>query len=222
MVGWLKANRGTLVFLLCFGVFRTAIADWNPIPSGSMRPSLLEGDVVLVNRLAYDLKLPLTDLSLLPLGEPQRGEVLTFSSPHDGTRLIKRLVGLPGDVLALRGEQLWLNGQLVASTDPQWTMSSLGDEAQWPAREQQEALPGWAHPVQYLAGVTPGPDFGPIQVPPGHYFFLGDNRHNSADSRFFGSVPRALLIGRAHHVLVSVAWPELGWPRWERWLAPIP
>ncbi|MDP2022390.1 MAG: signal peptidase I, partial [Hydrogenophaga sp.] len=83
MKQWLRDNRGFLVLLLCFGVFRTAIADWNPVPSGSMRPTILEGDVVLVNRLAYDLKMPLTDVSLARLGEPQRGDIVTFSSPTD-------------------------------------------------------------------------------------------------------------------------------------------
>ena len=87
----LKSNRWFIVLLLCFGVFRTAVADWNPIPSGSMRPTLLEGDVVLVNRLAYDLKLPLTDVILAHIDDPQRGDVVTFSSPLDGTRLIKRI-----------------------------------------------------------------------------------------------------------------------------------
>src|SRR5205807_7841068 len=106
MKRWLGENRGFVILLLCFGVFRTAIADWNPIPSSSMQPTLLEGDVVLVNRLAYDFKLPLTELSLARLGEPQRGDVITFTSPRDGARLIKRLVGLPGDVVELKDEQL--------------------------------------------------------------------------------------------------------------------
>ncbi len=75
MKRWIVNNRGLLIFLLCFGIFRTSMADWNPIPSGSMRPTLLEGDVVLVNRLAYDLKLPLSDISLAALGNPQRGDV---------------------------------------------------------------------------------------------------------------------------------------------------
>ena len=83
----IRANKGFIAFLLLFGVFRTAVADWNPIPSGSMRPSLLEGDVVLVNRLAYDLKLPLTNVVLARMGEPRRGDVVTFYSPVDGTRL---------------------------------------------------------------------------------------------------------------------------------------
>ena len=109
MKSWLRQNRGFLVFLLFFGLFRTAMADWNPIPSGSMRPTLLEGDVVLVNRLAYDVKLPLTDVTLVPLGDPQRGDVVTFSSPADGVRLIKRLVAMPGDVVAMRDERLFIN-----------------------------------------------------------------------------------------------------------------
>ena len=81
MKNFLKENRGFIVFLIGFGFFRLAVADWNPIPSGSMRPTLLEGDVVLVNRLAYDFKLPLSDTSLVQTGNPQRGDVITFTSP---------------------------------------------------------------------------------------------------------------------------------------------
>src|SRR3954463_8658661 len=114
MAKWIRNNKGFLVFILLFGLFRTAVADWNPIPSGSMRPTLLEGDVVLVNRVAFDLKVPLTDLSLARLGEPSRGDVITFASPADGTRLIKRLVGLPGDVVELKQDRLFINGQPVS------------------------------------------------------------------------------------------------------------
>jgi len=71
MKRWLRTNRGFLLFLVCFGFFRTALADWNSVPSGSMRPTILEGDVVLVNRPAYDFKLPLTELSIAKLGEPR-------------------------------------------------------------------------------------------------------------------------------------------------------
>src|SRR3954471_7285868 len=110
MKRWLKKNYGYVIFLLCFGLFRSAMADWNPIPSSSMRPTLLEGDVVLVNRLAYDFHIPLTNGALAGLGEPQRGDVITFESPHDGVRLIKRLVGVPGDVIELRRDRLFVNG----------------------------------------------------------------------------------------------------------------
>ena len=110
MKDWIHENRGFIVFILMFGIFRTAIADWNPVPSGSMRPSLVEGDVVFVNRLAYDLKIPLTDVVLAHLGDPQRGDIVTFISPADGKRLIKRLVALPGDVVEMRDKQLLING----------------------------------------------------------------------------------------------------------------
>src|ERR1700741_2954822 len=97
MKNWMRANKGFLMFLCLFGIFRTAVADWNPIPSSSMHPNLLEGDVVFVNRLAFNLKVPRTDRIVARTGEPQRGDVVTFSSPVDGTRLIKRLIALPGD-----------------------------------------------------------------------------------------------------------------------------
>ena len=127
MKDWLKNNRGFLIFLLCFGFFRTAMADWNPIPSASMRPTLLEGDVVLVNRLAYDFKLPLTDLRVARLGEPQRGDVITFTSPQDGVRLIKRLVGLPGDVIELRNDRLLVNGVTAETRGATAARERLGE-----------------------------------------------------------------------------------------------
>src|SRR5437868_3012946 len=107
----IRENKGFIAFLLMLGVFRTAIADWNPIPSASMHPNLLEGDVVFVNRLAYDLKVPLTDIAVSHLGEPQRGDVVTFFSPKDRTRLIKRVAALPGDRVEIRGEHLTINGK---------------------------------------------------------------------------------------------------------------
>ena len=202
MKRWLADNRGFLLLLLGMGLFRTAIADWNPIPSGSMRPTLQEGDVVLVDRLAYDLKVPLTDWSLARLGEPQRGDVITFHSPRDGVRLIKRLVGVPGDVVEMRQEHLWINGQPVAYEGAATVDEPLGAQ-RTPAVRSSERLDRRWHAVQFLPEVAAMRDFGPVHVPADQYLFLGDNRDNSADSRYIGLVPRALLIGRAHHVLVS-------------------
>jgi signal peptidase I len=198
MKTWLKENRGFLIFLLCFGVFRTAVADWNPIPSGSMRPTLLEGDVVLVNRLAYDLKVPLTDRVVTTLDHPRRGDVVTFSSPFDGARLIKRLVGLPGDRIELRDEQLIVNG-----TAARYDRFEAVIEPNGRAVRASEAFGDTRRTIQVLPDRQAFRNFGPFVVPEGHYFFLGDNRDDSADSRFFGPVPRHLLIGRAHHVLAS-------------------
>jgi signal peptidase I len=215
MTRWLRDNRGFLLFLLCFGFFRTALADWNPIPSSSMRPTLLEGDVVLVNRLAYDFKIPLTNISLARLGEPQRGDVITFESPKDGVRLIKRLVGVPGDVVELKDDRLFVNGvaadygNATAVTEPMDAMSVQ-------ALRMTERVGDKTHAVQWLPMVPARRDFGPIVVPVDGYFFLGDNRDNSADSRYVGIVPRKLLIGHAHHILVSADILGRWLPRGER------
>jgi signal peptidase I len=222
MKHWLKQNRGFIVFLLCFGFFRTAIADWNPIPSGSMRPTLLEGDVVLVNRIAYDLKLPLTNIRLVELGTPQRGDIVTFNRPGDGERLIKRLIGLPGDSIEMRNEQLYINGQRVSYEITAKVSEPIGDHEQTTlAIRATEHLPQDSsqyrdHIVQFLPEVSARRNFGPLVVPADQYFFLGDNRDNSADSRYFGFVPRELLIGKAHHLLLSVDIKGNWLPRGER------
>jgi signal peptidase I len=131
-------------------------------------------------------------VSLARLGDPQRGDIVTFSSPQDGTRLIKRLVALPGDVVAMRA------GVLV------------------PALRATERVAGHSRVVQSLQGAHSRHTFGPLTVPPDHYFMLGDNRDNSADSRYVGFVPRALLIARAERVLVSADITSDWMPRLER------
>jgi signal peptidase I len=203
MTRWFRANRGLLAFLVCLGFFRTAVADWNPIPSGSMRPTLLEGDVVLVNRLAFDLKVPLTEIALLRLGDPRHGDVVTFSSPRDGTRLIKRVIGLPGDQIELRNEVLYVNGVAADYLQEQSIRESLRAGLDVPGVRALERSAGRSHAVQFMPLVQAPRDFGPIRVPADSYFMLGDNRDNSGDSRVIGMVARHLLIGRAHHVLVS-------------------
>ncbi len=220
MKSWLKDNRSFILFLCCFGFFRLAMADWNPIPSGSMRPTLLEGDVVLVNRLAYDLKLPLTDVVVAELGEPQRGDVVTFTSPKDGVRLIKRLVALPGDVVEMRNEVLFINGVAGEYLAPVAVSEPL-EGGQTPAIQVRERVAGHERAVQVLPELNALRSFGPVQVPAGQYFFLGDNRDNSADSRFIGMVPRHRLIGRAQSVLVSANILGNWMPRWDRTLERI-
>jgi signal peptidase I len=206
---WLRENRGFILFLLLFGLFRTAVADWNPIPSGSMRPTLLEGDVVLINRLAYSLKVPLTDIVLARTGDPQRGDVVTFSSPKDGTRLIKRLIALPGDTVEMRDKQLRINGEVA-----QYEIAGqVADNGELPVNE---SLAGVERRIQWLTPHGRADNFGPLVVPADHYLMLGDNRDNSADSRYFGLVPRERLIGRAERVLVSADILDFWQPRFGR------
>jgi len=203
MQHWIRSNRGFLAFLLCFGLFRTAVADWNPIPSASMRPNLLEGDVVLVNRLAFDLKVPLTNFVVTHIAEPKRGDIVTFSSPKDGTRLIKRIVAVGGDTVEMQHEVLMINGQPANYTAIDTATEPSANGPQLYALRLIETTKQEHHRIQWLSGVLARDSFGPLVVPKDQFLMLGDNRDNSADSRYFGFVPRSLLIGRHQRQLVA-------------------
>lgn len=211
-----RNNRGFLIFLLAFGLFRTAVADYNPVPSGSMHPNILEGDVVFVNRLAYNLKVPLTDIIVARTGDPKRGDIVTFSSPRDGVRLIKRVIGLPGDVVAMRDKRLTINGHPVAYQSSSVARENLGQGVAVPALRIDEELGQHPYPIQWLPGQESAANFGPVRIPADQFLMLGDNRDNSADSRFIGLVRRDLLIGRAERILVSAAITDDWMPRWNR------
>ena len=216
MKTWLRTNKGFIAFILLFGLFRTAVADWNPIPSASMRPGLLEGDVVFVNRLAFNLKVPLTDVVLARTGEPQRGDVVTFSSPVDGTRMIKRVLALPGDVVEMRDEKLIINGQPATYEAAGQAMEQLGEGNFALAQRFDETIGKRTQQIQVLPSVLARRNFGPVTVPANRFMMLGDNRDNSVDSRYIGLVPRELLIGRAVRVLVSADIEGNWMPRGER------
>ncbi|NRR32747.1 signal peptidase I [Oxalobacteraceae bacterium] len=216
MQSWVRANKGFLVFVMLFGIFRTAVADWNPIPSASMHPNLLEGDVVFVNRLAYNVKVPLTDIVLRRTGEPQRGDVVTFSSPQDGMRLIKRIIALPGDRVEMRDERLIINGQAAAYDALPDGTEQIDKVGQLVAVQLREKAGNAEHRIQLLPQVNARRDFAPVTVPPDMFMMLGDNRDNSQDSRYIGMVPRALLIGRAERILASADIKGNWLPRTER------
>src|SRR5438477_6206157 len=110
---WRKEIRPLLILALVLFSIRSSLADWNDVPTGSMKPTILEGDRVFVNKVAYDLKVPFTTWHIAEWSNPQRGDIVVFYSPHDGTRLVKRVVGLPGDTVELSNNALVLNGAPV-------------------------------------------------------------------------------------------------------------
>lgn len=216
MKNWVRSNKGFIVFLALLGIFRTAVADWNPIPSASMHPNLLEGDVVFVNRLAFDLKVPLTDVILTQLGEPRRGDVVTFSSPVDGTRLIKRIIAVPGDKVEMRNGLIVINGKPASYASLGQQYETLPQGSATPALLLSERYGDSQHQIQMLPYVDAQRNFKPVVVPAKQYMMLGDNRDNSHDSRYIGLVSRELLIGRAERVLVSADIRGNWMPRTER------
>src|SRR5207244_3850091 len=168
---WHKEIRPLLVLTLVLFSIRSSLADWNDVPSGSMKPSILEGDRVFINKLAYDLKVPFTTWHLAEWSNPRRGEIVVFYSPHDGKRLIKRVIGLPGDTIELRNNALVLNGEPVEYRP---IAEELLRDVELSERASHvfatEQLPGQSHAVAGYPAVRALRNFGPIRVPEGHYF----------------------------------------------------
>ncbi len=214
---WRKEIRPLLILALVVFSIRSSLADWNDVPTGSMRPTILEGDRVCVNKLAYDLKVPFTTWHLLEWAAPERGDIVVFYSPHDGKRLVKRVIGLPGDTVELRNDILVLNGQTVEYGPIREAL--LQDVAAADRASQvfaTEQLPGQAHAVAAIPRVPARRDFGPSVVPEGQYFMMGDNRDNSFDSRYYGPVERKRILGRATAVAISLDRSNYWLPRWHR------
>src|SRR5262245_20952614 len=183
---WRREIRPLLIMALVLFSVRSSLADWNDVPTGSMQPTIVEGDRVWVNKLAYDLKVPFTTWHLAEWDNPRRGDIVVFFSPHDCERLVKRVIGLPGDRLELRDGRLILNGTVVEYIESRPATADVSGQ-ELPSRRQLEMLPQHPHRVQTIPAVTAMRDFGPVTVPSDHFFMMGDNRDNSFDSRYFGA-----------------------------------
>jgi signal peptidase I len=206
-------NKSFVYFIALMIVFRSSLADWNSVPTGSMKPTIVEGDRIVVNKIAYDLKLPLTHIHVWNWGNPQRGDIVVFDSKVENTRLVKRIVGTPGDVIAMHNNQLFINGQLS-----DYSEQSIAE----PYLRATENLAGHAHAMQIANNETSqASSFGPVSVPDGEYLVLGDNRDNSKDSRYIGFIPRQEIIGRARYVAFSINYQHYYLPRVDRFLTAL-
>ena len=187
--------------ILIVSSLRSALADWNDVPTGSMKPTIQEGDRVVVNKLAYDLKVPFTTINIVKWGDPERGDIVVLFSPVDGTRLVKRVVAVPGDQVEMRDNQLFVNGQLAKQSP-----IAIAELATTTARRTSldEDLYGHTHKIMLTPEIPAVRSFGPVAVPEGNYFVLGDNRDNSNDSRFIGFIERRRIVGKAVAVAFSL------------------
>ena len=229
----IKQHRQFILFIGLMLMFRSAVADWNHVPSGSMAPTIVQGDRILVNKMAYDLRLPFTHISLMKLAVPERGDIITFNSTVADKKLVKRIIGLPGDTLSMRNNRLYLNGEALnyqeATVVPNNTDKQVAyrdskeafNEQTQAFSEWQEALPGNPHIIRLNAQPSRLANFGPVTVPEGLYFALGDNRDASADSRVIGFVPHEEITGKAHRVAFSNDPKHYYLFRPDRWLLPL-
>lgn len=203
LMQYLYRNKGFIVFMLGMVMFRSALADWSVVPTSSMEPTIQIGDRIVVDKAAYDIRLPLTHISLIHLADPKRGDIVVLDSHAANERLVKRVIGMPGDEIALRNNRLYING--VAATYSPTSVQGIHEDQQDPARYEVESLGRLQHVVR-LSLYLPGEkrDFGPVTVPAGEYLLMGDNRDRSMDSRYFGFFPRNEIVGRSRYVAMSL------------------
>ncbi len=202
----IEYSRSFFPVLLFVLVVRSFVFEPFRIPSGSMMPTLLQGDFIFVKKFSYGLRLPVTESKIIETGEPERGDVIVFRLPSDpNINYIKRVIGLPGDSVVYEQHRLTINGELIDlekasdfSNESPAFVEQLGDES---------------HRILITA-----PRYrineGRYEVPEGHYFVMGDNRDNSKDSRFIGSIPESHLVGEAVRIWMHM--DGLSMPRWDR------
>jgi signal peptidase I len=190
--------RSFFPVLLLILLFRSFLAEPFKIPSGSMMPTLLIGDFILVNKFAYGLRLPVLNTKILSVGEPRRGDVFVFRYPKNPKEdYIKRVIGVPGDEITYRNKTLFVNGkEIPESYFGPYTGPTEPNNRMTGAQVRIENLEGVEHRIIELPNLQIGGE-GTWKVPDGYYFAMGDNRDNSLDSRFWGFVPEANLVGKA-------------------------
>lgn len=207
-------NKGLCLFMLLMFMFRSAIADWNDVPTGSMKPTIIEGDRIFVNKLAYDVAIPFTSISVYKLGDPVRGDIIIIDSEAADTRLVKRVIGVPGDRVAMHNNRVYLNGEPL-------DYSALPKDPANRFVEYTEHLPDQHHSVRIGEGAGFVRSFKEITVPEGQYLAMGDNRDNSSDSRMIGFIPRDEIIGRSNYVVMSLDYDNYFLPRSDRFFAKL-
>lgn len=206
---FVKENGAFLMLILVLFASRSSFADWYVVPTGSMLPTIVEGDRIFVDKMAYRLEVPFTDIEIMQTGQPKRGDIVVFNSEKAGNRLVKRLIGEPGDKVAMFENKLIINGESISYQDSE------------NALQKTEYLDNVAHIVQFLPVAEARNNFAEVTVPQGHYLVLGDNRNNSADSRYYGFVPAIEIQGRAKKVLVSLDPENYYLPRKQRFNSPL-
>ncbi len=217
--GWIKPIALVLIVLT---TFRSAVADWNDVPTQSMEPNILVGDRIVVNKLAYGLKVPFTTWHLLRWSEPDRGEIVVFYAPGSGERTVKRVVGVPGDEVALVKNRLIINGAPVDIEPADRPIVESDDLTDPPPHQfMVESLGEIEHELIWQPSRFAHRSFDPVEVPDGMYLLMGDNRDVSADYRTFGLVPQDKILGRVGRVAVSLDRHHSYRPRWDRFFQSV-
>ena len=214
-----KEWRTFLLFVVLLFTFRSTIADWSHVPTGSMKPTIMEGDRILVDKLAYDLRFPFMHWRLNTWANPERGDIVTFPSPVTEVLFVKRVIGLPGDTIQMVNNQLIINDMpLQYNLDAQNISKVLNHTDKENFTVVKEQLSGRPHSIMvgnyYRSEKS---SFPKMIIPEASYMVLGDNRDNSSDSRFIGFIDRERILGKATKVIISLNSEDYWLPRENRY-----
>jgi len=213
IVEYSKSFFPVLLFVL---VLRSFIVEPFRIPSSSMMPTLLIGDFILVNKFTYGIRLPVVNTKVISINEPKRGDVMVFRYPKDPSLdYIKRVIGLPGDRVGYYDKHVYINGQRISQSKIDLYQGAGQGSNMTGALLNHEQLPVQEHDILIMQG-RPSIE-GEVLVPKGHYFMMGDNRDNSNDSRYWGTVPEENIVGKAFATWMNwdssndgIDWKRLG------------
>ena len=208
---WKKFLRDLIVIIIVTTTFRSAVADWNDVPTGSMEPTILPGDRIFINKVAYDLKIPFTTFHIAEWGNPEQGDIVVLFSPEDSKRLVKRVIGTPGDTISMNKNALIINGKTLS-----YEFSHNEGMNKIILREM---INDTKHPINITPNMNSRNTFSELKIPEGKYFVMGDNRDLSHDSRFFGFVDRDLIVGHVTGVALSFDHERYYFPRWSRFFS---
>lgn len=197
---WVRETKSFLPIILLVLIVRSFIVEPFQIPSSSMEPTLDIGDFILVNKFSYGIRLPVARNKIIDVDKPQRGDVMVFFPPNDDRYFIKRVIGIPGDIIESKDKVLYVNGKEAELTRIPLTKMDIRGRKLF-----EEDLTGVKHHTFHRPD-RPAYDFR-VKVKEGHYFMMGDNRDNSSDSRVWGSVPEDRIVGKAFAI----------WMHWKDW-----
>jgi signal peptidase I len=212
-----EMSRSFFPVILIVLVVRSFLVEPFRIPSGSMMPTLLIGDFILVNKFSYGVRLPVLHSKILDTGRPERGDIAVFRYPENPKiDFIKRVVAVPGDRVTYRNKVLYINGKQAPQKYLQSYMGTGSGSVMTGSRHLHETLEGVGHDILVTPGRNVfGGDFDYV-VPEGHYFAMGDNRDNSRDSRAWGFLPEENLVGKAFLIWMNWDWQQDGVVSWKR------
>jgi len=190
----IKNNRSFILFLILYMFFRTAYADWSPVPTGSMEPTILPGDYLWIDKTSFGPTMPFLNKQIITWGRPSRGDIITFVPPHTEDLYVKRVIAIPGDTIHIEGVKIYINGNLLEQRLTEITSTAFIG---------RETIEGKDHHFKLSRNMEIAYIGQSIKIPEGKYFVMGDHRNNSSDSRYWGFVDQENIMGKVTSIALS-------------------